>query len=181
MLKITFDTNCIIDLEEQRTDSRYLVEIIDAWRNKKVELAVVAVSASENQSNGGVNETFQHFQQKIAAVGLAEATELLPLAYFDVFYWGHAILASEEMGELEDKIRRVLFPSIQLEEPKTERDARIWRNKLCDVLIAWSHVYHQWDVLVTRDKNFHKKKVELTQLGVKAIMYPKEAAELCRA
>ena len=98
MIRMTLDTNCIIDLEEQRPDSKYLVEIIDAWRNGKVNLAVVAVSASENQPGGQVNETYKQFQEKLASVGLAGVTELLPLAYWDVFYWDHALWSSEETG-----------------------------------------------------------------------------------
>lgn len=83
------------------------------------------------------------------------------------------------MEELEAKIRDVLFPGIQLEAPTSEKEAHVWRNKLCDVLVAWSHAYHQWDVLVTRDENFHKKKNDLVKLGIKEVMYPVEAAKLC--
>ena len=180
MVRLTFDTNCIIDLEEQRPDSKYLREIIDAWRNKKVEVAVVAVSASENQPHGRVNETYQQFEEKLEAVGLKGATELLPLAYWDVFYWDRALWSNKGMEDLEEKIRNVLFPGIQTEAPKSDKEARIWRNKLCDVLVAWSHAYHQWDVLVTRDQNFHKKKEGLSRLGVKQVMYPSEAVKLCR-
>jgi len=75
MPRITFDTNCIIDLEEQRPDYKYLTQIIDAWRNGEIELAVVAISASENQRQGRINKTYQHFLEKLAAVGLTGATE----------------------------------------------------------------------------------------------------------
>ena len=180
MIRMTLDTNCIIDLEEQRPDSKYLVEIIDAWRNSRVNLAVVAVSASENQPGGRVNETYNQFQEKLAVVGLAGVEELLPLAYWNVFYWDHALWSSKEMEELEAKIRDALFPGIQTEAPSSEKEARVWRNKLCDVLVAWSHAYHKWDVLVTRDENFHKKKESLMQLGVERVMSPAEAAEICK-
>ena len=70
------------------------------------------------------------------------------------------------MKKLEAKIRNVLLPGIQTEAPSSEKEARAWRNKLCDVLVAWSHAYHKWDVLVTRDGNFHKKKESLVKLGV---------------
>lgn len=140
----------------------------------------MSVSASENQPHGQVNETYQQFEKKLEVVGLKGATELLPLAYWDVFYWDHALWSNEEMQELEERIRNVLFPGIQTVAPKNDKEARLWRNRLCDVLVAWSHSYHQWDILVTRDQNFHKKKDGLSQLGIKQVMYPSEVAELCR-
>lgn len=180
MRKVTFDTNCIIDMEEERPDSVFLKSIVSLWRSEKIKLSVVAVSASENLPGGRINETYGQFQEKLAAVNLNGVCELHPLAYWDVFYWDHALWADEEMIGKAKKIRDVLFPNTEEEAPTGEKELRAWRNKLCDVLVAWSHAHHNWDVLVTRDENFHKKKGKLEELGIKSILYPKEALELCQ-
>jgi len=180
VIKFTLDTNCIIDLEENRPDSVYLKKLLEAWHNDNINLAVVAVSASENQPAGEINNSYSQFEKKLSSVGLSDATELLPLAIWDVFYWDHALWSDEEMKKLSNDIRDVLFPGISLSPPEGQKEERIWRNKLCDVLVVWCCIFHGWDTLVTRDNNFHKKKKDLFKLGVKNILLPKEAVELCK-
>jgi len=46
-------------------------------------------------------------------------------------------------------------------------------------LVAWSHAFHKWDYLVTRDKNFHAHKDELKRVGIKEVVYPKDAVRIC--
>lgn len=55
MNRFTLDTNCIIDLEENRPSAEYVRVIVEAWKNGRIALAVVAVSASENQKFGTAN------------------------------------------------------------------------------------------------------------------------------
>ena len=179
MNKFTLDSNCIIDLEKNRPEAEYVRKIVQAWRSGRIELAVVAVSASENQRSGTTNSDFSEFERKLDNVGLGGAQHLLPLAKYDVFYWGHALYSDDEMEELESRIREILFPKDQLKPPEDVAQNSIWRNHLCDVLVAWSHAFHKWDYLVTGDKNFHNHKNELKKAGVDEILYPKDAARLC--
>jgi hypothetical protein len=181
MLKLTLDTNCIIDLEEDRPDAVFVREIVQAWKDGKIDLAVVAVTASENQSSGAVSETYADFEMKIEKVGLGGVEQLLPMMLWDVFYWDHALWADEEMDALATAIQRVLFPNMDLDPPENIDRNSSWRNKQCDVLTAWSHAFHKWDYLVTRDTNFHKRKEALRSIGVAEIIHPKDAVLLCRA
>ncbi len=121
------------------------------------------MSASENQLGGGTNESYFQFKDKLSRVGLSGVNELLPIAYWDIFYWDYALWANDEMEILNDKIRNALFPDFPPEAPTDEKELRAWRNKLCDILVAWAHAYHKWDVLVTRDNNFHEKKKGLRE------------------
>lgn len=180
MHKFTLDTNCIIDLEEGRPDAIFVREVIQAWKNGRVELAVVAVSASENQKSGTANNNFAEFERKIEYVGLAGAVQLPPLMMWDMFYWDHALWSDEEMEDLATAIQGVLFPNSKFDPPQNIERNSSWRNKQCDVLTAWAHAYHKWDYLVTRDNNFHDHKAALQGLGVAEILHPKEAALLCR-
>jgi hypothetical protein len=182
MNKFTLDTNCIIDLEEDRPDAVFIREIVHAWKHGQIELAVVAVSASENQKSGTTNSHFFEFERKLENVGLAGAAHLLPLMKWDLFYWDHALWANAEMEQLATAIQNVLFPNTQFVPPKNNIDQNSsWRNKQCGVLTAWSHAFHKWDYLVTRDSNFHKHKVALRELGVAEILHPQDAVQLCQS
>lgn len=177
--KFTLDTNCIIDLEDNRSNAEHVREIVQAWKNGQIELAVVAISASENQKNGNINRNFADFEEKLNNVGLNGVHHLLPLMIWDVFYWDHALWADNDMSKLVSEIRGILFPNISFEPPKEINQNSKWRNHLCDVLVAWSHVFHKWDYLVTSDSNFHKHKDELKKVGINEVLYPEDAARLC--
>lgn len=174
--KFTLDTNCIIDLEENRPNAVHIRKLVQAWKPGQIELAVVAVSASENQKGGTANRDFATFEEKLKNAGLAGVQHLLPLAKWDVFYWDHVLWADEEMENLEGEIRGILFPNIPKDPPEDIAQNSKWRNNLCDVLVAWSHAFHKWDYLVTSDKNFHDHKDELKRVGVKEVLSPEDAA-----
>jgi hypothetical protein len=180
MKKFTLDTNCIIDLEESRPNAAFVNEIVRAWRDVRIELAVVAIGASENQQNGQINRNFSSFENKLANVGLAGVSHLLPLAIWDLFYWDHFLWGSPESLILLNTIQSILFPNEELIAPIDAMQSSKWRNRQCDVLTAWSHAFHKWDILVTSDKNFHDHNVELKKFGITEILYPKEAALICQ-
>ena len=110
--KLALDTNCLIDLEENRADAIHLKTLISAWKGGQIELAVVTVSASENQLGGVASQAFAAFERKLSNIGLGDAHQLNPIAKWDVFYWDHALWSSDEMEALECKIREILFPGI---------------------------------------------------------------------
>ncbi|WP_136256353.1 hypothetical protein [Metallibacterium scheffleri] len=175
--KMALDTNCLIDLEVNRLDARHVRTLIGAWKKRQVELAVVVVSASENQPTGIASRDFGAFDAKLNNVGLAGVHHLLPLAIWDVFYWDHALWPSAEMIALASKIREILFPGILTAPPTNINENSVWRNRMCDVLVAWSCIHHEWECLVSRDKNFHDHKVELASLGLREVLYPADAAQ----
>lgn len=177
MTKLVLDTNCIIDLEENRPDALALKTLMAAWRSKQLDLAVVAVSASENQPSGTTNPSYSDFQRKLHNAGLAGAHELLPLAMWDVFYWEYALWTSSEMAALESKVRAVLFPGVVTAPPADAQANSRWRNQMCDVLMAWSCIHHNWPCLVTRDRNFHDHRTDLAALGLTDVLYPSEAVQ----
>ena len=141
--RIVFDSNCLIDLEERRPAASSMDVLIAAAHTGRIDLAVTAVTASENQPGGGVLCNFEDYMARLSRLGLADAHLLLPLAIWDVGYWDHAIFGSDELNSLAVRIRGVLFPG---EEPGDySANAMItakWRRRQCDAMVAWCCIYH---------------------------------------
>jgi len=176
----TLDSNCIIDLEESRSDAVHLEQLISLWRSGQVELAVVSVSASENQPAGEAARDYAEFESKLEQVGILNARELAPVGIWDFGYWDHMLWSCEESEKQVDEIKDILFPEVQHDPPEDPSENSKWRNQMCDVLVAWSHGFHKSDHLVTRDKNFHKKAQELVNHGIDSIVTPEEAVLIAR-
>lgn len=185
MVRFTLDTNCLIDVEEGRADGPYIRELVSRNGNG-ITVAVSAIGASERQRNGGYAQSFSEFQHKLNAIGFGGLELLLPLAYMDVCFWDHCVMA-DEADSLERNIHNVLFPKIEFlwinyanarGLPVDAIDKK-WRNAKCDVLGLWCHIRHDGDVFVTSDSNFHAatKQGKLKDIGAGTIAYPKDALE----
>ena len=108
-MRFTLDTNGLIDVEEARADAPYIRELVSRQGNG-LTVAVSAIGASERQRNGGYAQSFSDFQQKLNAFGFG-GLEILPqLAYMDICFWDHCVIA-DEADTLERDIHDVLFPS----------------------------------------------------------------------
>lgn len=176
-MKFTLDTNCIIDLEQGRPNAVYTKELMKGWRDNRIDIAIVAVSASENQRSGEAIPNYSEFSKTLESVGLSSVTELHPIAIWDVFYWDHCIWSSKTLESEATAIRKILFPNSNQQPPTDPRENSKWRNNLCDVLVAWSHMHYKRDYLVTSDGNFHRKKEQLKAVGVEEIVAPEDAVK----
>jgi len=186
MREVTLDTNCIIDLEEGRPNAFFIRALVAEHARGHVRLRLPAIAASENQPDGGVLTNFAQFQARVERVGLGGVRLLQPPMRLDVTYLDFCVLADETMLDLERRIQAVLHPAIEVEyaaycaargfNPETPLD-RKWRNAKCDVLVAWSHIQYQGDVLVTADGEFHvqHKKDALVALGAGLVVLPQDA------
>jgi len=183
-VKITLDTNCIIDLEQNRPGAEALKALIDASQRGQVELAVAAISASEKTPSGDYLSNFSEFEERIKRLGLSGAEILEPMGIYDVTYYEHFIYSDDGMEKLLQEVHAVLFPRIPFNHheyrlsrnlPLGELDPH-WRNALCDDLALWCHIHYGRDVFLTNDTNFHKqsKKPRLVALGAKEILRPEE-------
>jgi hypothetical protein len=187
--RFTLDTNCLIDVEEERSDAPFIREIV-ARHGNGVNVTVSAIGASERQSNKAYALNFSEFQAKLKAIGFDGLQLLPPLAYMDICFFDQCVMA-DETDTLESDIHAVLFPSIEfmwVDYAKARGlpvDAldKTWRNVKCDVLGLWCHIKHGGGVFVTSDNNFHAvtKQDRLRALGAGTIAYPKGAAALARS
>lgn len=175
MLQLTLDTNAIVAIEEDRPAATAIRQLVDAHVQGQVDVALVAISASERQRVGEV-QNFDTFRERLARLKLDRLSLLKPIAYFDLTFWDWCLLSDEEMVRLEAKIHNVLFPqrpslppdgTPQLPHDQRPDDYWKWRNRKCDVLALWSHIYAGRDVFLTNDANFRKatKLPALIELG----------------
>jgi hypothetical protein len=190
MLKFTIDTNCIIDLEQESSFAHDIRRLVKAHEQGLIHLAVPAIVASENQKGGKPLENFEQFRDRLASLGLSGVELLRPIFYFDLTYWDWCLWSSEEMVDLEKRIHQVIFPEREFLysdycaangiDSSSPMDAK-WRNAKCDVLMLWSHIWHQRDIFVSRDgKAYHAttKKPALVALGAGRIEYPNTAIQI---
>jgi hypothetical protein len=191
-MQLTLDTNCIIDLEENRPSAMPLRELIEMCSAGVLHLGVVGISASENLPGGGGAPTFAAFQEKVARVGLAAAEILKPMGIWGVTYWDWGLCADNAMEELAQQIHGVLFPESEygyleycaargIVVDEKAIDPR-WRNQRCDVLALWSHIHYRRDLFVTRDDNFlaPTKRQALEAMHAGTICSPREAVQTVR-
>ena len=190
-MKITLDTNCLVDLELREGAYIDLRNIISSYNLGGIEASVPGIGASERLKGGSFAKSFAVFQERLRRISPKELDILKPLLYWDICYWDWSIFAGEDTVDLERSIHDVLFPKHEFAWSDQARLLGLdasgaasenhnefvkWRNRKCDVLGLWCHIFYGNDIFVTRDKNFHKKlkKPLLINLGSKSICYPSE-------
>ena len=186
MLRFTFDTNAIVDLEEGRPAAPHIRQLIDAHEHGQADVALVAISASEKQRGAPISN-FLDFKDKLSRIGLDHLTLLKPIAHFDLTFWDWSLWSSDAIAAQAQRIHDVLFSTVPYMTTTTRDDEGDkaaeywkWRNAKCDVLAMWSHINEGRDVFVTRDDNFMKatKRPALVELGAGKILTPADAVAL---
>lgn len=193
-MNITFDTNCLVSLENKEDDTEDLHQLVVAHDEGRFTISVPGIIASELLKDGTFARNFSVFRNRIDALARREFEILRPPLYLDITYLDWSILGEDETIELERKIHDILFPRTHFFwtefakskglDPneafqKNHEELRLWRNRKCDILVLWCHIYYDKDIFVTSDKNFHKltKRRRLEALGAKQILYPSEAVK----
>lgn len=185
MLRVTFDTNILIDLEENRTGYKNIRKIIELHKKEQIKICIPAIAASEKHLDQKLVPNYILFENFLRNMDIVGHEELMPIMYLDISFWSHALLADEKMSELDQKIHKILFPRIEpehkdyckakgleLEDDKVDPE---WRNAKIDVLMLWSHLFHEADIFITRDKNFKRNYDKLIdEIGPMVIMDPSE-------
>jgi hypothetical protein len=184
----TLDTNCLIDIEENRPAASAIRTLADAHASALADVAVTAMSASEKQKDHRYREDFDEFLRRLATLQIAHLNVVSPMMYWDISFWDHFFWHDDAMLDLERRIHTILFPNEQFLweqhchdmgiDPRPAIPEGKWRNHKCDVQAIWSHIHSNRDVFVTSDGNFHKRKSDLIALGAGQIEYPDSAVKL---
>ncbi len=194
-MNLTFDHNCLIDLELNEGQAEALKFLVDKHNSEKINISVSAISASERLLGNTYAQNFSEFKQRVSHLFQRQVIILKPITYYGVGYYDWCIYNDEggPLSQLEKKIHHVLFPNTKFKwsdhahsnnvdpnEASDNQDSiwQTWRNKKCDTLTMWCHIYYGNNIFVTMDKNFHKasKKTSLISLGAEQVMYPDEVS-----
>jgi hypothetical protein len=188
--KLTLDMNCIIDLEKNNSYAPDLLKLVELNIERKIDLRITAASASEQKPDDTSASNFSEFKDRLARIGLSSLEILPTLLYVGVSYIGYCLVGGGKLSELEESIQQILFPQVELgfsdyckKRGLALDDQKAWRrwvNRKCDVLGMFSHIWHNGDLFVTRDSNFHKEKnkLALIRLGAGNILTPQNAVRL---
>ena len=189
---ITFDTNCVIALDEGEAAAPYLHRIVKGATDQGLRLRVVGISASERQQNGK-SASFRDFEARVARVGLEGVEILLPPGIWGMTFWDKCTWGPHQSAHQAKEIHEILFPDTPFEygdfcrkfdvDPSATPVHKKWRNRVIDTWALWQHMDSGGGVFITSDKNFNtpKKKRSLARLGAGEILRPEEAAErLCQ-
>lgn len=171
-MRITFDHNCLIHLENGSGVAKGIRAILN---DPGHQCFVVNVGASEMQRFGVRPDNYAAFETLLKRIGIENLPRLDPLGIWDVTFWDRCLYAGEADQNLFEMIQAVLFPATS---PLTNEDGsdRKSLNRLCDALTLWCHISYKNDVFVTTDSNFFKatKLPQLLALGAGRICLPHE-------
>lgn len=175
----TLDHNILIDIKHKNECGKFIyskiVESSDSFN-------IVNIGASELRLGGIRPDRYDLFEAFLNDIGLAHLNRLNPLARIDVTFIGRSNICSEEDDNLYQKIKKLLFPNgfdpgvNLIEQPPYKPIERKKINQICDAVALWCHVKHHTESFVTRDKNFHKKSNQLTNLCGANIVHPDQLA-----
>ncbi|WP_040818694.1 hypothetical protein [Litoreibacter arenae] len=192
-MKLTLDWNCIIEVENDGPQSKYVGALIELHRSHKCEVALLATSASENTRSKRFPGSASEFTERVRRLNWSDLPvvpmpAVIGLTYWDFCYWiddGNKF--ERETGAIWDVIASKVAcdPVDHFDGPDALTDEMIqsesltkWRNSWCDVLSAYSHIEANRDVFVTLNtRDFQKHAAKLKSLGMNHICDPAGALE----
>jgi len=169
MIKITLDTNCVINLLDCNSDSAVsvdeLTEILRYGLEGDVNIAIttrVDSDVSKDKDQNRKNEILR----RISIFPIIGTVIRLNTSKLD----SGDVLAGQDHQTLEDEIKRIIFPNLRNDDPH-------YSNKINDIDHLIGHKINQRDVFITDDQQILKKAETLeSSIGIK-VMNPRKALE----
>jgi hypothetical protein len=143
MTSFTLDTNCVYAIAKGEPETQWVRVLVNAHARGKANVAIGAISASENQRCAETFTNYGDFRALLTALRLDHLETLAPLARSGMGFWDLSLWAGNEMVVLERQIHEVLFPHLEFEVTDYRRRRGLeagpilppeWRNARCDVL-----------------------------------------------
>lgn len=190
MTTLTFDTNCLIALSDETRDEHSAVKkLVEASKEGRISIAMVASSAAERQLSGEYLGNISGFKKRMADLGLSHVELLKPIGTYGVTFHDYAIYPDDAQLALQTQIFETLFPTTpanwsqhaadmgqSAEETETPAGMK-WRNKFLDAQAMWGHMNYGRDLFVTSDANFAKRFKDSERFGDTVIVTPTVAVE----
>lgn len=169
MIKLTLDTNCIINLLDYKSNSAIsvdeLAEIIRYGLEGDVNIAITTRVDSDISKDKDKNRKSE-ILKRISMFPTIGTIARFNISKFD----SGDVWASEEHKALEDELKKIIFPGFKRDDPH-------YSNKINDIDHLIGHKINQRDIFVTDDQQILKKAETLkSSAGIK-VMDPKKALE----
>lgn len=169
MIKLTLDTNCIINLLDYKSESAIsvdeLTEVIRYGLDGDVNIAIttrVESDVSKDKDQERKNEIIRRISM-FPVVGT--------VARWDTTKWDSGdVWGGEEHQALENELKNIIFPGLKEDDPH-------YTNKINDIDHLIGHKINKRDIFVTDDKQILKKAETLKLSQGIEVMDPKKALE----
>ncbi|RMA41321.1 hypothetical protein [Rhodophyticola porphyridii] len=195
-LLVTFDWNCVIEVEEQGKQSENVRSLVQMHWDGAREVGLLATSASGNTRSKRFPGNAALFKERVDGLGwsglpIVPTPKVWGLTYWDWSFW---VGDPDEFQESTDQIWAVIAPNVA-RDPKEHLGGKAsvddeglqveklasWRNTWCDVMSAYSHIHAKRDVFVTLNcKDFQRNARLLAKLGMRDIADPQTLAQRLR-
>jgi len=169
MIKLTLDTNCIINLLDYKSESAIsvdeLAEILRYGLEGDVNIAIttrVDDDVKKDKDQDRKNEILKRISM-FPVVGTVARYDVSKFDSGDVWAGGEHL-------ELEDEIKKIIFPNLK-------KDDLHYGNKINDIDHLIGHKINKRDIFITDDQQILKKAETLkASVGIE-VMDPKKALE----
>ncbi|MFA6256808.1 MAG: hypothetical protein WCT29_00680 [Candidatus Paceibacterota bacterium] len=169
MIKITLDTNCVINLlnfnAETPTSVDELSEIIKYGLDSNANIAITTRVESECEGD----------KNKERSKEMIRKIQMLPVigtvARWNTSKWdGGDVWGGQEHEKLSDELTKIIFPALKKEDAH-------YKNKINDIDHLVGHIINKRDIFVTDDAQILKKSETLKASLNLTVMSPKQALE----
>ncbi len=169
MIKLTFDTNCIINLLDYKSESAIsvdeLAEIIRYGLEGDVNIAITT-RVDSDVSKDKDQDRKSEMLKRISMFPTIGTVARLDTSKFD----SGDVWAGKEHQALEEELKKIIFPGLKSDDPH-------YGNKINDIDHLIGHKINRRDVFVTDDQQILKKAETLKSSVNIEVMCPKKALE----
>lgn len=169
MIKLTFDTNCIINLLDYKSSSAIsvdeLTEITRYGLEGDVNIAITT-RVDSDVSQDKDEDRKSEILRRASMFPVIGTVARMSVTKFD----SGDVRARTEHTELEEELKKIIFPGLTKDDPR-------FSNKINDIDHLIGHKINKRDIFVTDDQQILKKADTLkSSLGIE-VMDPKKVLE----
>ena len=169
MIKLTLDTNCIINLLDYKSESAIsvneLAEIIRYGLEGDVNIAITT-RVDSDVSKDKDQDRKAEILKRVSMFPVIGTVARLDVSKFD----SGDVWVGEEHTKLEEELKKIIFPGLKSDDPH-------YSNKINDVDHLIGHKINKRDIFVTDDQQILKKAETLKSSLDIEVMDPKKALE----
>ena len=173
------DHNILIDIQKKTERSDVIRRLIASNRNR---FAVLNIGGSELRLRGIRPERYDLFDEFLTQAGIADLLRLDPIGLTDITFIQRCSFCTVSESDMYAAIKEVLFPNGYeigkglIEQEPYQPIERKKLNQACDAMALLTSIKHKTEGLVTWDKNFIKKRLELKRQFGATVVRPDEIA-----